>query len=90
MNHIKATIRKIDREEALSSILQLSFKELYGGLLWHARMMGFSDGWASHAFREIHGGRPSWKDKQTEPICAIGTDIERWCRLRVKRKGGKR
>ena len=61
--------------------------QVFGGLLWHARVHGYRDGWAYFVFAEIYGVKPTLDDQAGEPLRISGSDLESWV---LRRKGKQR
>jgi hypothetical protein len=85
----KAIAKREHEKFLLTKIRNYSSRQVYGGLLFYARLWNWKDGWAGFAFKEIYGVWPLEKHK-SEPLDCRGTPLEEWCALRKrKRKTGK-
>jgi hypothetical protein len=81
---LKAIIRRHDRDVLLGEVLRLGPTAVYRGLLGHARDLGFNDGWAAHAFKEIFGAWPRPQDRAEPTLPPV--EVEEWIASRARRR----
>jgi hypothetical protein len=76
--------RLANQADVLIALVGMSPREIYRGLIGHARHRRWKDGWAAHAFRELYGiwPRPQDKGEPTRPPVAL----EEWISTRKRRK----
>lgn len=79
---LRALSKKADRNAALRGCLHHGPRRIYGSLLHHSRGMGWKDGAAAWAFKEIFGVWPRLKDP---PIMPPPPELRAWIALRPKR-----
>jgi hypothetical protein len=70
--------------DVLIALAGISPRDVYCGLLGHARQRRFKDGWAAHVFKEMFGTwpRPQDKGEPKRPPVAL----EEWISTRKRRK----
>jgi hypothetical protein len=78
-----ALSKRLDRDAAQRGCLHYGPQRIYGGLLHHARAVGWKDGFAWHAFKEIFGVKPRQQD-QGSPL-KPPPELAVWISLRPKK-----
>jgi hypothetical protein len=77
-------LKREHRREMLMRLQAIGPRDVYSGLLAYALNKGWRRGWAYHAFKEIFGTPPRWKD-QGEPAVLQDFMIEEWAAMRIKK-----
>jgi hypothetical protein len=81
---LRASERATRRDELKVRLIRCGPSTVYGGLLAYALNKGWHRGWAYHAFKEIFGTPPRWRDRGP-PVVLQDFLIEEWAAMRIKK-----